>query len=71
MPNLTDMNVRGVVFMVLAMAAFALADALVKLSAAFLTPAQVVGSIPRRALEVRDGTGQHDLTLLERERRPQ
>ena len=36
------MNVRGVVFMVLAMAAFALADALVKLSAAFLTPAQVV-----------------------------
>ena len=42
MPNLTDVNVRGVVFMVLAMAAFALADALVKLSAAFLTPAQVV-----------------------------
>ncbi len=38
----TDRNVQGIALMVLAMAAFAIADALVKVSAAFLSPAQVL-----------------------------
>jgi len=37
-----DSNVRGILLMVLAMAAFAIADAFVKVSAAFLSPAQVL-----------------------------
>jgi hypothetical protein len=35
-------NARGIVLMVLSMGAFALADALVKLSASFMSPAQVL-----------------------------
>ncbi len=42
MRGLTDRNIRGVVCMILAMGAFAIADALVKVSATFLSPAQTV-----------------------------
>lgn len=42
MNDADDGNVRGILLMVLAMAAFAIADAFVKVSAAFLTPAQVL-----------------------------
>lgn len=42
MKDADDGNVRGILLMVLAMAAFAIADAFVKVSAAFLTPAQVL-----------------------------
>ena len=38
----TDKNVQGIILMVLAMAFFGVADALVKVSAAFLSPAQVL-----------------------------
>ena len=42
MPLTKDDNIRGIMIMVLAMMAFAVADALVKMSAAFLSPAQVL-----------------------------
>ena len=42
MNDAEDNNVRGILLMVLAMAAFAIADAFVKVSADFLSPAQVL-----------------------------
>lgn len=42
MNDADDSNLRGILLMVLAMMAFAVADAFVKISAAFLSPAQVL-----------------------------
>lgn len=42
MSDADDSNLRGILLMVLAMAFFAIADAFVKVSAAFLSPAQVL-----------------------------
>ncbi len=42
MPQAKDMNARGILLMILSMVAFAVADALVKVAGAFLSPAQVL-----------------------------
>ena len=42
MSSATSSNTRGIVFIILSMVAFAVADALIKVAGAFLSPAQVL-----------------------------